>query len=345
MTAAIVLIAALASPSPGPGRGHAHRARPASAGSSPAASPSSPAPSSPAATARPAGTIGAYAVGRLHVTVTDRGATGLDGAQLGSRTLPVLVRYPAGLAGRSAVPAPAAPGGGGRYPLIVFAPGYLQCTRVYAHLLHAWASAGYVVAAVTFPVTNCLVRGSESDLENQPSDISRVITRLLAMSSSRSGRLAGLIKPGEIGVAGHSDGGDTTIAVAANTCCRDRRIRAAVVLAGQAWAPFGSRYFPPGSPPVLFVQGSADTVNLPATSAAMYRQDTAGPRFYLRVLGGTHWSPYEGSSYAERLVARVTTAFWTRYLTGAAAARAQLTRRSDIPGVAHLFSGRAQPPA
>ncbi len=36
------------------------------------------------------------------------------------------------------------------FPLILFAPGYQQCAAAYGDILQTWASAGYVVAAVTF---------------------------------------------------------------------------------------------------------------------------------------------------------------------------------------------------
>ena len=54
------------------------------------------------------------------------------------------------------------PGTGGaakanKFSLIVFAPGYRQCSASYSVLLRQWASAGYVVAAVNFPRTNCHV--------------------------------------------------------------------------------------------------------------------------------------------------------------------------------------------
>ncbi len=327
--------------------GSAAPANPGSAGTTPApASPShassSPAASRPSPRPRPAapviGTIGHYAVGKLRLSLADRHPKGLGGARLGPQTLPVLVRYPVSRAAGGGGPAAAARPAAGRYPLVVFGPGYIQCVSVYAHLLHAWASAGYVVAAVTFPETNCEVRGSEDDVSNQPADISYVITRLLAASAQRTGRLAGLISRREIAVAGHSDGADTAVAVAANSCCRDPRVSAAVVLAGQKWGQFGSRYFPAGSPPMLFVQGSADTVNFPSTSAALYQQDTAGIRFYLDVFGGSHLSPYETTTPPERLVAEVTVAFLDRYLAGHRAARAAMTRLADVPGVAHLYS-------
>ena len=69
------------------------------------------------------------------------------------------------------------------FPLIVFAPGYRQCGASYSVLLRQWASAGYVVAAVNFPRTNCHAASpDESDLVNQPGDLAFVIRQLDRLS-------------------------------------------------------------------------------------------------------------------------------------------------------------------
>jgi pimeloyl-ACP methyl ester carboxylesterase len=145
---------------------------------------------------------------------------------------------------------------------------------------------GFVVAAVDFPRTNCHLAGpDESDLVNQPADVAYVIGRMLAASTGPRGFLAGLVDPGKVAVAGHSDGGDTVAALAANTCCQDPAVSAAIVLAGAEWRPMAGSYFTRATPPILFVQGDADNINPPAASIVMYRHDTTGPRFYLDLFG------------------------------------------------------------
>jgi hypothetical protein len=301
---------------------------------------------SPAAT-RPepkptVGSIGDYAVDQMQLSLVDPARISPDGSQIGPRGLPTLVRYPAAAGTSRSADRPAA----GPFPLVVFAPGFLQCAGVYAQLLHAWASAGYVVAAVTFPRTNCHLGADadENDLQNQPGDVSFVIRRLLLISKSPRGPLAGLVNPREVAVAGQSDGGDTVAAVAGNTCCVDHAVVAAVVLAGAEWPPLGGKYFGPGSPPALFVQGSDDPVNPPWASVQLYQADTAGIRYYLDVLGAGHLTPYEGDNAQERLVARVTVAFLDRYAAGQRSARAELIRRGNAAGMAELVSGGQLPP-
>ena len=104
------------------------------------------------------------------------------------------------------------------------------------------------------------------------------------------------------------------------------------------------QYFPGGAPPMLFVQGSADTINPPWTSVQLYDADQAQDRYYLDLFGATHMVPYSGTNQVERLVARVTLAFFDRYVLGQADAAATMVRDGDISGTAALVSGGESPP-
>jgi dienelactone hydrolase len=284
----------------------------------------------------PVGTIGRYSVAEQTLRLVDRSRV-----RLGPRALPTTVWYPV-------IPAAAAASGRlarGLFPLVVFAPGFAQCGGSYGSLLRTWATAGYVVAAVDFPRTNChLAHPDENDLVHQPADMAYVIRQLLAVSGQSRGLLAGLVDPGKIAAAGQSDGGDTVAALAANTCCRDRAITAAIVLAGAEWPPLGGSYFTQATPPILFVQGDADSINPPAASMMMYQADRTGPRFYLDLFGADHLAPYEGQGPPEPVVARVTVDFLDRYLAGSPGAAAAMQRDGDVAGVATLVSGSRLPP-
>jgi dienelactone hydrolase len=258
----------------------------------------------------------------------------------GPRVLHVTVRFPAGrniAAYRAGV--------GGLFPLMVFAPGFRQCAQSYSDLLGQWTTAGYVVAAVDFPRTSCTTRSpDEADLSNQPADVTFVIRRLLELSGSRGSRLAGLINPAEIAASGHSDGGDTVAAVAGNTCCRNRQVRAVVVLAGAEWPPLPGRWFAQSAPPMLFVQGTADTWNFPAASRQLYRADTTGKRYYLNLPGADHFAPYQGDGTPEPIVARVTLDFLDYYVLAERAGIGAMWRASRKPGVAEMVSAGRAPP-
>ena len=237
-------------------------------------------------------------------------------------------------------------GPGGPFPLLLFAPGFLQCPGAYSDLLQAWASAGYVVAAVTFPRTNCHLgtEAYEADLVNQPHDMSYVLTRLLALNARPGDPFSGLLDPREVGVAGQSDGGNTVAALAASTCCTDRRLKAVAVLSGAEWPPMPGRYFPGRVPPMLFTQGSADTINPPWMSLRLYHADGADARYYLDLFGAGHLIPYQGTNPVERLMVRVTLAFFDRYVLGQADALETMTRDGNVTGTAALASGGQPPP-
>lgn len=231
------------------------------------------------------------------------------------RPVTVVVRYPA-----QAV----------REPLIVFGHGFALTPATYRNLLNAWARAGYVVAAPVFPLGNADAPGGpdESDILNQPGDMSFTITQLERVLRSR-------IDPARVAVAGHSDGAVTALEAAYDRRFRDRRIRAAIVLSGAEAGGFGS--FPRDGPPLLAVQGTADPINPPAATT-YYFAAARRPKFLLLLLGASHLPPYTYEQPQLSIVERVTLAFLGHYLEGrplsalsAAARRPGLTRFTALP--------------
>ena len=335
----LALVTACAGHSRPPAAAATTTTTPSPPSSSKSATPSArPAASDPSPAAAALGTAGHYRIGERLVTFFEPAHTGPTGQYLGQRTLATTIWYP--LAGSR----PAA----GPLPLLVFAPGFMMCSSPYSSLLQAWASAGYVVAAVNFPRTDCHADAYEADLVNQPRDMSYVITRMLDLSTQPHDLFYRLIDPHEIAATGQSDGGDTVAALAANGCCTDHRLTAVAVLSGAEWPPMPGRYFPPGeaaeTPPMLFVQGSADTINPPWTSVQLYEAHPAHARYYLDLLGADHLTPYTGTNPVERLAARVTLAFFNRYVLGQAAALATMTREGNVSGAAILAGGTEPAP-
>lgn len=270
-----------------------------------------------------------YGVAETTLALVDQTRVAVVDGHAGPRQLPTMVWYPIGT------------GSAGQRPLVVFASGYLQCPEQYEPLLTAWAANGFVVAAPTFPLTNCDVPGGaeEGDILNQPADISFVIGQLLAASATGTpgaGRLSGRIDPQRVAVAGQSDGGDTVAALAFDTCCMSRPVDAAMILSGAELSTFGGKYFPPGSPPMLAVQGTADTVNLPADSMTLYQGDTTGPKALVLLDGADHLGPYEGSNPTEALVVKITTDFLDQYVLGQPGAASALASVADQPGIDSL---------
>jgi dienelactone hydrolase len=282
-----------------------------------------------------------FAVGVRTVTIVDRGRrVRFPGRAPGPRTLVTIVRYPAlGRFGRTDVanapPARAA----GPFPLIVFGHGFAVTPAPYAHLLQAWARAGYVVAAPVFPLENGNAPGgpNESDLVNQPRDMSVVITRLRDASRVRGGFFAGLINQHAVAVSGQSDGGETALATAYDRLFIDRRVDAAVILSGAEIPGVGGFDFPAPSPPLLATQGTADTINPPSFTDAFFRI-APPPKYLLRLVGASHLGPYTDQQPQLGVVERVTIAFLDRYLRHMPGALREMERAGNAPGVARLLA-------
>jgi dienelactone hydrolase len=193
-----------------------------------------------------------------------------------SRTLVTTVWYPAGGSG------PATASGHGPYPLIVFAHGLGGSPQEYARLLTAWAAAGYVVAAPLFPLSSSETPGGPDggDIGNQPGDMSFVIDQVLKASATANGPLSGLVDPNSIGAAGHSNGAITTLGLVANSCCRDPRVKAAIIMAGTTEGLGRGQYQLDEAPPLLIVQDLHDGLIPYADAIAVFNQ-ARGPKALL----------------------------------------------------------------
>ncbi|WP_249012295.1 hypothetical protein [Conexibacter sp. DBS9H8] len=259
-----------------------------------------------------------FAVGARNLVLnepsTPSAATGTSGGQP-VRTLPTLLLYPTfgrpGTPDRTGAPLDRA---AGPYPLIIFSQGFDQPVSAYRGMLDAWAQAGFVVAAPTYPGTYAgdPHELDESDIVNHPGDLKFILSTLTA-DTTGSGGLSGLFNPNEVAVAGQSDGGDVSLAVAADSCCQISAIKAAVILSGAELSGFGGTYYTSGSVPLLVTQGSADTINLPGCSAELYDQAPA-PKYYVDLLGQAHLPPYTQPGPANDYVNAAVIAFLDQYL-------------------------------
>ncbi|MEX2099902.1 MAG: alpha/beta hydrolase [Acidimicrobiia bacterium] len=268
------------------------------------ATPPAPAPAPPPA-AEPAPAPDPSGVNVLSVTVEHDG-----------RVLRTTVRYPS-------TP--------GHYPLVVFAHGFAASAATYARLEEQLAASGLVVAAPDFPLTSSAVASSldRSDVVNQAADVSAVIDFLVDAATTPA-ELQNVIASGPVGVVGHSDGGITAAAVAYNSRVADPRVAAAVILSG-AKTMYGGTWFGPESAALLAIHGDDDGVN-PYWSSEQLFSDATGPKWLVKVLGGSHGGPFTNAPVVAQ-VAVVTADFLHAYLSGDSAAAARIEADANADGL------------
>jgi predicted dienelactone hydrolase len=165
----------------------------------------------------------------------------------------------------------------GPFPVVLLAHGHGGEPGDYAADATDWASRGYVVVAPAFPLSRRRALGGPTyaDLVDQPGDLSFVLTRVLTGNVDPGSWLYGLVDARRVGAVGHSMGAWTVLALVSNPCCRDRRVTAAIILAGEMAPAFKGRFFAKGAPPLLFAHARDDDT---VPYAAGVRAFLAAPR-------------------------------------------------------------------
>ena len=285
----------------------------------------------PAATSK----RGPYAVGERSYTFVDKSRrTASNGSYPGAatRTLPVLVLYPTKGKPDGTTKENAAPVRDGHgFPLVVFSHGFTASGPVYRFLLERYARRGYVVAAPTFPLSRGGAPGGPKlvDYVNQPADVSFVIDRMLRLE--RQSKWRKTIDRRSVGAAGHSLGAITTLGVATNSCCLDKRIDAAVAFSGLQ-LPFANgtgRFYSKPTPPLMVVHGDDDGT-VPYTGSVTAYDTAPAPKVLLRLLRGPH-TPFVAPWLEPTL--RSTIDFLDGYLKDRRKSLKRLRGDGTVPGV------------
>jgi predicted dienelactone hydrolase len=227
---------------------------------------------------------GPYAVATAEFRFVDASRpTPANGSYAGAaeRTLPTTVWYPAAAAGGTA------PAGGGPFPLIGYAHGYLSSRGEAPELKTHLASHGYVVVAPDFPLSNGGAPGGPTfaDVAHQPGDLAFVMDAVAHLSGDGAA-LSAAIDVAHRGIAGLSLGGGTTLIAAFHPTLHLSGVAAAV-----AFAP-ASCFFGPGlyrhSLPTMILSGSSDELVPFDTGPARAFEFAPAPITLVRLHGGTH---------------------------------------------------------
>jgi dienelactone hydrolase len=194
------------------------------------------------------------------------------------------------------------PDGAGPWPLVVFGHGFDADPATYTALLDGLARAGFVVAAPDFPGSSRALPGrpDERDLQDEPCDL-LVVAGQVQAAAAGSGPLAGRVRVGAVGLAGQSDGATAAAYAALDPTCPGPPVAAVVAFSARP-APVRDGIDPASEPALLAVTGSADDVNRPAETRALF--DEVPQRAWLLTVDGEgHLSPSTTSPHLEAITA------------------------------------------
>jgi len=273
-----------------------------------------------------------------------------------NRDVPVRIYYPKTEAGNELT----------SFPVIVFSHGLGGSRESYSYLGEHWASCGYVSVHVQH-------HGSDKDVMrglrplkalreaatipanaiNRPVDITFAIDRLTALNSDTAFPLHGQLDLLRLGVAGHSFGAFTTMAVAGahlpvlgdNGSSRDPRVKAAIAMSTPT-TQNNDAAFDDITIPVFHMTGTKDEApgrrsgsevdlivgNTKASERLRpYLHTQRAPTYLLVFEGGDHMvfsGRLAGSRATDQpfqdLILASSTAFWDAWLKDAADARGWL---------------------
>jgi predicted dienelactone hydrolase len=230
-------------------------------------------------------------------------------------------------------PAGAAPAAG--YPLIVFSHGYTGCNTQSVFLMEALARAGYFVVAPNHKDARCgTARGTwypgkmlanrpqapfrdvdkwnEETYKDRREDIEAVLDGVL-----RDGSFQGVpIDRNRIGIAGHSLGGYTALALAGGwPSWKDNRIKAVLALSPHC-SPFVAKGdLPHLNVPVMYQGGTRDFGETPVVRRAGGAYElSSSPKYYVELDGAGHFAWTDLNKSYQETIDEYSVAFFDRYL-------------------------------
>lgn len=250
----------------------------------------------------------------------------------------------------------------GQLPVIIFSHGLGGSREGYAYLGRFWASHGFICVHVQHKGSDDEVwkghvldmkksmKGALLDPKNstdRPKDVSFIIDKLADMD--KSGELKGRIDMDRIGVAGHSFGAYTALAVGGQSfpmgkSFKDPRVKAAIEMSAPGLAMKGDYDKSYGSIdiPFMHMTGTEDRSPIwdtpPEDRLLPYKHIKAAGQYLIVFEGGDHML-FSGRLPAKRnstdelyqnLICRASLAFWMAYLNGDKEAKAYLDSESGF---------------
>lgn len=189
----------------------------------------------------------------------------------------------------------------GTYPLLMMAHGLGGHPDKFKGIASYFANQGMMVVSVRFPMTNrdapAGAPAGMFDLEQQPSDMTYVLNKLLEQVKDESSPFFRRFDPNKVIAMGHSLGGATVLGWTRFACCKDERIKASVLVAPSTnlnSAVFKAAEPSKEGPPTLIIHGVKDEVLQYSVSEKMYDAFT-GTVFFLGLKEALHSDLLESS--------------------------------------------------
>lgn len=236
--------------------------------------------------------------------------------------------------------------GSGPFPIIIYSHGLGGTRESYEYLGRHWASHGYVSVHVQHLGSDDTVwRGLQAPMKTmqaaaanlrnaiaRPLDVRFAIDQVLQLAST-PGPLRGRLDTNHIGMAGHSFGAYTTLAIAGQVLGReehslgDARVKAAIAMSSPAPKQDADRAFSQIKIPIFHMTGTEDNSPIGNTSPRERRVpfDNIGraDQYLVTFTGGDHMvfsgrSGMRGQRNKDEvfhsLILQSSTAFWDAYL-------------------------------
>lgn len=146
-------------------------------------------------------------------------------------------------------------------PLAVYSHGFMSIAKGGTYLAEHLAANGYTVVAANYPLTKFGAPGgpNPADVVNQPADVSFIIDKFLEFNQDSNSAYFGRIDAKRIAALGLSLGGLTTTLAAYHREMRDKRIKAAISIAGPSYL-FSKRFFRTRTIPFMMIASPEDAI-------------------------------------------------------------------------------------
>lgn len=244
-------------------------------------------------------------------------------------------------------------------PIVIFSHGLGGSRENYEYLGQHWAGCGYVSVHLQHLGSDDAVWKNAAGIErmealrkatmnlantaNRPKDVSFAIDQLTALNNDATSPLRGRLNLRNIGIAGHSYGGFTTMAIAGQEFgpakWADPRVKAAIQMSAPAARPAARAHAYSGiTIPVFHMTGTLDDSPIGDTKAEERRipfdHMNAAETCLLTFKDGDHMvfagaprrvgGPNAQDAAFQKLICAGSTAFWDAWLRGNEEAQAWL---------------------